>query len=497
MQHSDELPICIANLTVDGSAAIPMHRQLSDALRRAIIEETLAAKQTLPSIRDLAQATGISRSTVLRSLEDLESQGYIVMNPGSGCCVADHLPGDISDMDEPFGGAVQLSQGNQNLRLSSYGERLLTMGSDTSVDFLKQLNHGGPALDLSPIQQWRDIFRRHCRLRDADKLESAREPFGFPPLREAYAAYLTRARAVRCTKEQVAVFFARELRLDLILRLWLNVGDSVAVENPGYPGARQRFAAHGANVVPIPVDSAGMSVEHLVALPERFKFVYVTPSHQEPTGGVMPLSRRRKLLNWAKETGALIIEDDYDSEFRYASCPIPSLQGLEDGSPVIHLSCLWKTLSPVVKIGFMVVPNQLTTMLTQAKELVERDVPFIDQFALTDFINEGYLERHIRKARKIYAVRRQTLVQALSQHFGKRVVMSIESAGMDLLVRLDTTADDETLQALGKEAGLIITSSQPYYVGKGRQGEFVIPFSLLSEDQIRQGVKKFALSLSQ
>ncbi|HEY9787550.1 MAG TPA: PLP-dependent aminotransferase family protein [Candidatus Obscuribacterales bacterium] len=484
-------------LEVNFNSKFPVHRQLSDALRRAIIEGKIASNEPLPSIRTLAASLGVSRSAVARSFEDLASQGYVTTVLGSGTFVRHRMPGDLVEMDDlPELGSPGPDL-NRELLLSAYGRRLMQHEREWAPHTVQDLNHGGPPMNLAPLAAWKVLFQKHCRLRDLSLLEFKPDPFGFPPLREAYASYLTRARAVNCNSDQVAVFFARELRLDLLLRLFLEEGDFVAVENPGYPGARQRFAAHGANMIPIPVGPQGMDVDFLASLPNKIKFVYVTPSHHEPTGAVMPLSRRRQLLDWAKANGTFIIEDDYDSEYRYCGRPVPSLQGMDDGEVVIHLSCLWKLMSPVVKLGFLVMPRSIVRIIRDAKSLCERDLPVIDQFALTDFINEGHLERHIRRNRKTYGKRREKLVAELTEHLGRRAIVSTESAGMDMLVRIESPCSDEEIVRFSQQAGIPMVSSQPYYFADGRRGEFVIPFAMFDEDQIERGVEKLAFLVAQ
>jgi GntR family transcriptional regulator/MocR family aminotransferase len=475
---------------LDNSSSVPGFRQLSDALRRAIIDGIVPLSSDLPSVRDFCAQLDISRSTVMRSIQDLASQGYVVTAVGSGSKVASEMPGDFSQSTEFMGAAI--SPFDNRPLLSAYAERLLLLPEGMSSKTTTKWDLSGPPVELTPVKQWRAIYREHCRASDLLQFDYKPEPTGQLVLRQAYASYLTRARAVNCTPDQVVVFFARELRLDLPLKLLLRPGDYVAVENPCYANMRNRFLAHGAKVIPIPVDHQGMDVKYLMAQPHNFKFVYVAPSHNEPTGAVLSMARRRLLLDWAKLNGAFIIEDDYDSEYRYQSRPIPSLQGLDDGDCVLHLSCLWKILSPVVKLGFIVVPNRLKNLITDAKTIVERDLPLIDQLALTDFINQRHLDRLIRRNRKIYESRRKALVDALVQYFGAQVITSTESAGMDMLIRLESNLSDSEVEAVASEAGLRLASAASYYFGENKQGHFIIPFSLYEETSMREAVATFA-----
>lgn len=489
---------------LDKSSFVPLQRQLSDRLRRAIIDAQLSPGQALPSARELARLLNVSRSTILRSYEDLASQGYIVSVPGLGSRVNPHLPGR--------GAAHELAPSSSPARsgrvvFSQYGQRLLQMsqvrtqepGTATSgrraADecHVPQLNYGGPAIDLAPLSEWKRTLERNCRFKDLTRLEYSREPFGYAPLRAAYAAYLARARAVRCSTDQVAVFSARELRLDLLCTILIEPGDCVVTEEPGWPSCRQRFASHGAVVVPVPVDLEGLQVDRLIALNQKVKFVYVLPSYSEPSGVALSLARRRQLLDWAEQSGTFIIEDDYASEYRYEGNPLPSLpslQGIDSGDRVIYLSCPWKVLFPVVRLGFLVVPKRLVEGLSAAKALIENDLPLIDQFALTDFINEGHLERHIRKTRPIYGRRRQALVRSLQRHFGDRLSVSQQCTGFELMVRFDMDIPDDEMLRIASDNQIPLVSTRSYYTGPSRPGEFIMAFAQFDEESIEKMVAR-------
>jgi GntR family transcriptional regulator / MocR family aminotransferase len=479
------IPASSLKLVVDAGSFVPVHRQISDSLRRSIIAGEIPLSAVLPSVRELGNELQISRSTIVRSFEDLASQGYLRIFRGSHTAVCERLPGELSDelrITDP----ETIAHEDQSLVLSTYAERLVKLytASVQPECHAEQLNYGGPSFNLAPINQWKQLLERNCRLKDLSRLEYAQEPLGYPPLREAYVAYLTRARAVRCTASQVIVFSAREMRLDLLSRVLIEPGDCVATEEPGWPAARQRFASHGAKVVPIPVDYEGLSVSHLSEINSKFKFVYLSPSYSEPTGAALSMRRRRQLLDWAQRTGTFIIEDDYASEYRYNARPLPSLQGMDQSGLVIHLSCLWKVLFPVVRLGFLVVPNRLLKTMTLAKALVEADLPLLDQFALTDFINEGHLERQIRKTRKIYGNRRRILVESLIRQFAGQVRISPEAAGFELLIKVDSSVPDQVILERACREGVPLISTRSYYAGQPRSSEFMLAFAQLEEEDI-------------
>ncbi len=242
---------------------------------------------------------------------------------------------------------------------------------------------------MTPINQWKRLLLAQYQLPTIERDAYAIEPLDYPPLKEAIAAYLHRFRAVRAKADRVVVFASKQLRLDAVARVLVSPGDYVAFEEPGYWEARTALQSLGANIVPIPVDNHGLVVDELSASPHRFKLVYVTPSHQDPTGVTMSLERRVSLLEWANKTGAFIVEDDYDSEYRYGGRWLPSLQGLDRYDCVIYLGSLWKVLFQAVRFGFIVIPNCLRPVTRQAKMQLERHLPLLEQLALTEFISGG------------------------------------------------------------------------------------------------------------
>jgi GntR family transcriptional regulator/MocR family aminotransferase len=477
------------SIAIDHDSLEPIHIQVAHALRSAILNGILPDQSLLPSMTELSQALKVSRSTIARSFETLASQGY-VRTAKTGTYVQHKFAGhlDYCELSRVDGQELDLSP----VGLSSYARWLIEL-SNQAQSFgaaAPAANSGGPAIELTPLNQWKLLLEQNCRMKDLSRLEYSHEPFGYPPLREAYAAYLGRARAVRCSSEQVVVFSARELRLDLICRLLVDEGDCVAVEEPGYGEVRERFLSFGARVVAIPTDHNGLDVNYLCALDAKFKLVYVSPSYVDPTGATMSLSRRQKLIEWASEKGTFIIEDDYASEYRYRGRPLPSLQGLDNADVVIHLSCLWKVLFPVVRLGFLIVPKRLTEAFRLAKTMTENDLPLFDQFALTDFINEGMLERHIRKTRAIYGQRREALVSALIEHFADRVTISPEAAGFELLINIKGGIPDEQLLELAAKDDIPLFSSRQNYMNTQKCGEFIMPFGDFDEDTLARHVRK-------
>lgn len=480
-------------IILNNHGPVPLHQQLYEALRQEILAGRLPPRQRLPSTRVLAQTLSIARSTVTQSYDLLLSEGYLQAVVGSGTYVCDQLPDDL--LQTP---AIQPAPPPEaaTIRLSRYGSSLASVTPLTVAepDLPISFRYGRPALDQFPLEQWRKLTSRHCRRHDW--LDYAHEPLGYGPLREAIAQYITQARAIHCRPEQILITNGTQQAIYLTARLLLDPGDTVAYENPGYPSARRIFHSQGARLLPIPVDQSGIQVEALEHSPDPIRLVYVTPSHQFPTGAVLSLPRRLALLTWAQQTGSLIVEDDYDSEYRYSGRPIPALQGLGDGQSVLYVGTFSKVLFPSLRIGYVVLPPALAPVFSRAKWLIDRQVPELEQAVLADFITEGHLERHIRRMRSLYDGRRQTLVAALTQQFGDRITILGENAGLHLMVRFHTDLSDETLIDRAAQMGVGLISAQPQYMTgssvTASSHEFIFSYTELDAAAIQIGIQRIA-----
>ena len=358
--------------------ANPLQKQLYEELRQAILRGRLLPKQKIPSTRSLAQSLEISRTTVTLCYEALLGEGYLETHIGSGTYVCAQLPDDLPQLDIN-GTAPSILR--TSYQLSAYGQTLVAgpttppSQTDTAINF----RCGQPALDQFPVKLWRQLLSHHC-CASTDWLDYTTEPLGYYPLRQEIAQYLSRSRAVQCGPEQVMITTGSQQTLDLILRVLLDPGDAIALEEPGYPNASQLFQTLGAHLIPVGVDQAGLRVHELVTHNQStVKLVYVTPSHQFPTGAILSLPRRLELLSWCQKSGALIIEDDYDSEYRYGAKPIPALQGLDHSGSVLYIGTFSKMLFPSIRIGYLVLPQQLVTPFAKAKWLSDRQLPLLEQ----------------------------------------------------------------------------------------------------------------------
>jgi GntR family transcriptional regulator / MocR family aminotransferase len=471
---------------------VPLHRQVYEELRKAILCGRLPAKHRVPSTRSLSQSLGISRTTVTISYEQLKSEGYIETLVGSGTFVCAQLPDDLL-CSTPVEHVQKITR--PQIQLSKYAQTLIDADVPGITEPLTTINfrYGRPAFDKFPMQIWHKLVSRHCHPVNSNWLDYSIDHKGYLPLRKAIVSYLSRSRAVKCDPEQVMIVNGTQQALYLIMRLLIDTGDTMALEEPGYLSARRVFLSQGARLLPINVDSEGLMVEELKHYKnESIKIVYVTPSHQFPTGAILSLPRRLELLAWARQTGALIIEDDYDSEYRYGDRPIPALQGLDESDSVLYIGTFSKVLFPSLRIGYLVLPKNLAPLFARAKWLNDRHLPLLEQYVLTDFIEEGHLERHIRKMRSHYDHCRQILVQALKEHFGERVTILGEKAGIHLMVKLQTPLSDEEIVQRAAISGVGMLSASPQYLGEGGASEFIFGYSELTEAQIKEGILRLA-----
>jgi GntR family transcriptional regulator/MocR family aminotransferase len=317
------------------------------------------------------------------------------------------------------------------------------------------------------------------------------DPRGYEPLREAIALHLRQSRAVQGVAGQVLIVGGAQQALDLALRVLVRPGETVAMENPGYPGASCAFQAHGARLLALPVKEGVLSLEPLRRAPPC-RLVYVTPSHQYPTGIVMSLAQRLDLLEQCRRTGARILEDDYDSEFRYVGRPLPSLQGLDDHGRVLYVGTFSKSMFPSLRVGYLVAPPDLVDVLARARWSVDRQTPSLEQFALNDFIREGHLDRHLRRMRVLYGHRREVLMDELSRRFPDRVTLWGESAGLHLMVRFRTQLKDAELIRRAAEVGVGLESTAGCRIAGKATGEFLLRFGCLDEATIREGLRRLA-----
>ncbi|HEY1408310.1 MAG TPA: PLP-dependent aminotransferase family protein [Promineifilum sp.] len=478
----------ILDLKLDRSRPEAAYRQIYRSLREAILSGALPSGTRLPAGRRLADEANVARITVSRAYDQLAAEGLVERRAGSGTFVSGELPKDeaISGHNKPARFNPELTDwGRQVLSLASATDRGVE-GSRLDIDF----GFGRSFAERFPYAIWRRLLGRYLSTDDA-MLSRYGSAAGFYPLRSAISEYLVRARGVRCTAENVVIISGAQQALDILSRLLLSPGDEVLMETPGYRDAFAVFRLHRARLTGLPVDEHGLPV-HRIPARSRAKVVFVTPSHQFPKGGTMPVARRLALLQWARERGAIIVEDDYDGDLRYEGGSLASLQGLDEDGRTIYLGTFSKVLFPALRLGYLVLPESLVAPFTKAKDLVDRGAPTLTQAAVADFLAEGHFERHLRRLRRLYGRKRAVLVGELSSRLGNRVAFSPVAAGLHVMLFAEPQLDESQLVRQAAARGVRVYGGEPYHLERPAPPSVLLGFSGLDEDEIVEGVRRLA-----
>ncbi|HEX2622917.1 MAG TPA: PLP-dependent aminotransferase family protein, partial [Phototrophicaceae bacterium] len=473
---------------------IPLYRQLYEHLRLAILDGQLKTGTKLPSTRALADELGVSRNTILNAYDQLAAEGYLERLEGKGTFVARWLPETLLVPGEIARRGEQNNSINRNRahQVSERASHLLAIRpmptspqpSGRGLGFAFEA--GIPALDAFPFELWAKLVSRHAHALHPGAM-IYQDPAGHRPLREAIADYVIVARQVHCTPGQVIIVNGSQGALDLAARVLLNPGDGAWMEDPGYPGARSALVAAGADIIPVPVDEEGLIVEVGIGRAPQARLVYLTPSHQFPLGVTMSLKRRLAILDWAKRTGAYVLEDDYDGEYRFDGRPLASLQGLDDHESAIYIGTLSKVLFPALRLGYVVVPTALVDAFLAMRGAVDVNPPYLEQVVLAEFITEGHFTRHIRRMRMLYGERREALLQAA------RVLpldLYAPQTGMHLVGWLPPGIDDRAVaQAAALQNINMLPVSTLAREPLGRGG-LVMGYAAVNQREIEEGVRR-------
>jgi GntR family transcriptional regulator/MocR family aminotransferase len=474
-------------IAVDRKAPKPLHKQIYDAYRSMIVSRNLGADQQIPSTRALASELKISRIPVLTAYSQLLAEGYFEARAGSGTFVCSSLPDQWTSSDR---GSSSPDVARSGARVTSRRSSLLPAYERLPwLSGLGAFNVSQPAFDQFPFQTWSRIVMRHCRNPRARELQYG-GPLGFEELRKAICAYLRTARAVHCDPEQVMIVAGSQQALEITTRVLLDDRSAAWVEEPGYWLTRHVLTAAGCRLVPVPVDGEGLDVAYGVKTCRKARAAFVAPSHQFPLGATMSAARRLQLLDWAQSSGAWVIEDDYDSEYRYGSMPIASLQGLDHNSRVIYIGTFSKTLFPSLRLGYIVIPPDLVSRFAAVRYVMDIAPPHFFQAVLTDFMNEGHFARHIRRMRQLYSQRRTALVDELQKEFGSVLQVLGSEAGMHLAVLLPKGLRDQPIAARAAREKLWVAPLSPAYLGDTPRQGFILGFGNTTAEEMPNAVRR-------
>ena len=462
-------PLLVASTSeigIDRADSEPIQSQISRQIREFVLSGRLRPQSKLPSTRGLAEDLKVARATVVEAYEQLLSEGYVETRKGSGTRVAAELPETLLNVKAPPAPRTKTSAEHRREPARPFRSGL--------VDW-----------EHFPHDEWGRLLGRYWRNPPIAMLEH-NDVFGWLPLRSAIARHLYEWRGISCAPSQVVMTAGGMDAFDLIHRSALKAGDKVWIEEPGYPTARRVFSLDGVEAVPVPVDAEGLVVARGRDMAHDARAAFVTPARQYPTGVTMPLARRLELLDWAEEAGAIVIEDDYDSEYRYVGRPLPALMSLDRRARVIYSGTFSKVFSPIIRLGFIVVPRSMLEKFRAARLAHGAPASLMAQPALAGFMTQGSFAIHIRRMRRIYAARRAALIDALKPGDGKYYSIDAAPSGLMLLLRLKPGSNDEKLAAHMAEAGIEVLSFSSHFAGRSREHGLLLSFAGFGEKDLRR-----------
>lgn len=490
------------HLHLEKHASPPLFRQLYTSLRAAILDGYLEGGLRLPSTRQLASALGISRNTVVSAFEQLIMEGYLDGKVGSGTFVAHVLPEELQQISQSENSRpAPLPSAGTPPYLSAWGASLADRKSSTiSGKSGRAFQPGIPAIEEFPYKLWSRLAAHTWRVIEREQL-SYTDPLGYEPLRKTIADYVRMVRGMKCEPEQVIIMAGVQQTLALVSKMVLNPGDTACIEECCHPSVRQALIDAGARLVPIAVDQQGLSVERLVSDENDEKgegparLVYVTPSHQCPLGVTMSPARRLALLQWAARSGSWIVEDDYDSEYRYDGRPLPALQGLDQVGNVLYMGTFSKVLFPALRLSYLVVPAASLDFFARGRAAQGRQAPLMEQVILTAFFNEGHFARHIRRMNTLYQERQALLIKAVRRKLGDELKIEPNSTGLHVMGWLRPDLDDRQVSKLAQEWGIDVPPLSAFAPGSKVRSGLVMGYACVNPSQIDAGVDQLARAL--
>jgi len=472
----------ISNLiTIDRRASRPLYQQIYESFRGRIIRGELRAGDLVPSSRELARESHISRLPALTAYAQLLAEGYFESRIGAGTFISSSLPSRLT-------GASPSAAPGRRL-LSAQVVALPKYERPSWAESLGPFQVGQPELQKFPIEIWLRLVARYSRRMRLKALQYG-DAMGLAELREAIATYLRTSRGVRCEAQQIMIVSGSQQALDLATRVLLEAGRAAWVEEPGYWLVHHVLKAARCRIVPVPVDAEGLNVTAGIRLNRNARAAFAAPSHQYPLGVTMSAARRLRLLEWAQRSRAWIIEDDYDSEYRYSNLPIASLQGLDGNARVIYIGTFSKVMFPSLRLGYLVIPVDLIERFAAMRQVMDICPAHITQAVMSDFIREGHFARHVRRMRPIYAERRSVLVAELERQLGDSVTIMGDQAGMHLAIFLTRGRDDRKIAATAARQSLWLSPLSSSYIGRTARHGFVLGFGNTKANDIPQAVRR-------
>jgi GntR family transcriptional regulator / MocR family aminotransferase len=475
-------------ITIDRQAAIPIYRQIAEALQGLIRRGQFSPGARMPSTRDLALRLGVSRFTMEKVYQELSRQGVVTPVRANGTFVNSFEPLPMKQPEV----VIDFSSDNEEVEalLSRYGRRVLA-NKATTIENIEESSLSEADLE-SAIAKWPEMLNRARKQFRAGSANQ--EPFGHVGLRKVLADYLARTRGIICSYKQIVIFNSKQSALDAVARMLIDPGDAVAVEDPGCPSARKIFMSHGAALKTVPVDSYGMTVQEVVNSPIDLKLVYTSPTVQNPLGAQLSDSRKAELLTWAQLRGTFILEDDSGHEFRYNQRPLPALKASDRDNSMIYLSDFDGIMLSLFKDAYLVLPLQLVSVFDAEERLVQRNLCHLEHAAMELFMSEGHFDRHVRRVRIRYLRRRRMLIEKFNQTLGK-IAAILSSGRTSLLVRFHSSLDQDHILACAKATGLILMPTHPYYVNDPRTNEVQLSFAHADEELLEKQLVDFAALL--
>jgi len=465
-------------MSVDRASDEPMHRQIYGALRRFILDGQIQQNTLLPSTRSLAEDLKVGRNTVIAAYDQLLAEGFIEARAGSGTWVA-----PIQQKRPPASLRAGLAAPQ---KLSRRGQTIVNGPQPPRNAGVINFHPGVPETASFPFTIWSSLLVRNARSRD-ESLLGYLSFAGHPGLRQAIASTISLSRGINCTADQVIIVTGAQAALDLASRVLMDEGDHVWMEEPGYLGAKSAFLASGARLAPLKVDRRGWHLSDPDLPPPRL--IYVTPSCQWPFGTIMRIEERLQLLDIAERHGAWIVEDDYDGEYRFRGRPVPALRGLDHADRVVYIGSFGKTLIPALRIGYLIVPRELSVPFDRAVSITGQFAPLFLQATVNDFITQGYFATHLKRMRRLYARRQANFVKLCQEHLAEWLAVTENDSGMQLLARCSPRTNDEQLAARLFEAGVVSRAlTRMLYHKTGERGLF-LGFAAWNEKEIDQAAR--------